>query len=102
MGEGGTKLDLQASHLAVLADINFKFSADAQRDLNTVFKVAVLTVAGSNIEPQLNIICQFKGITKAICLNLFFGQFHTVFVIHDDFVVSNIVIEFVAGTDNAA
>jgi tRNA A-37 threonylcarbamoyl transferase component Bud32 len=33
---------------------------------------------------------------------LFFGQFHTVRVIHDDLVVSNIVIEFVAGTHNAA
>ena len=102
LGEGGTKFDLQTSHFAVFTNVHFKFSTDIQRNLDTVFKVAVLTVTGGDIETQFNIICQFKGVAKAVCLNLFFGQLHTVFVIHGDLVVSNIVIEFVAGTHNAA
>ena len=96
LGEGGTKFDLQASHLAILANIDFKFSTDGQGDLDTVFKVAVLTVTGGDIEAQLNIICQLKGVAKAVCLDLLLSQLYAVFVIHDDLVVSNIVIEFVA------
>ena len=61
------KLDLQASHFSAFTDIHFKFSADLQRNLESVFKMAVLAIARCNVESNFNIIAKLKGMTGTVC-----------------------------------
>ena len=100
--EGGGKLDLQASHLAVLADIHLKLGLDLKGHLDTLVKVAVLAVTGGNVEAELDIIGQLKGITKTVGTNLLFGELDAVFVVYRDLVNLNVIVKFVAGGNHVA
>ena len=94
--ECGTEFDLKTAHFSALADIHLKFSVNLKRNLDTVIKMAILTITLGDIKGEFNIFCQFKSVSNAIRPNLFLGELDTVFVIHDNLIILDVIQKFLA------